>query len=291
MSTDKIKFKLQGHEKFPLRDGWLNKGLIAVADKSTVFVDKYIPAPDVFGIGNNMVKSLRYWMKAFDLIEDNGSTGAALTDFGKIILENDKYLEDYFTLWCLHSKIAKNNEGATSWFLFFNHCDAHEMTKEEIYQVLYHGLVQMVEGQTFSEKSLQTDVDVLLNMYSKDPGMEDPEEKNVSPFTQLGLVKKMGNVYFKAHPDKRKINEWELLYELAILMKDAKQISIEEAIDNENGIINIYQVTNVQANEFLDRLDAMGYIHVDRTAGLDMIYRVKEFDEKDVMQEYYRLHR
>lgn len=290
MGTPKVKFKLQGHEKFPLREGWINKGLIAVSEKKNVFLDKEVPAPDELGIGNNMVKSLRYWLKAYGLIEDNGTKGAELTPFGQMILDNDKYLERNFTLWCLHSEIVKNREDATTWFLFFNHCDVQELTKDQIFQILRRELVQLVEGQKFSDKSMQNDIDVLLNMYSKAFGGDDPEEKNVSPFAQLGLVKKTDGSYIKSHPDRRKISEWEILYELAILMKDSDQISIEKAIENENGIANIYQITNVQANEYFDRLDAMGYIHVNRTAGLDMIYRSKEFTRDDVMREYYQQH-
>lgn len=52
--------------------------------------------PDLFGIGNNMVKSLRYWMKAFKLIEENPGVGAKLSELGKIILQNDVYLEKKF---------------------------------------------------------------------------------------------------------------------------------------------------------------------------------------------------
>ena len=127
-------------------------------------------------------------------------------------------------------------------------------------------------------------------MYSKDSGSDDPEEKNVSPFVHLGLVKKNDGSYIKSHPDRRKISEWEILYELAALMEGSDQISIEKAIESENGIANIYQITNVQANEYFDRLDAMGYIQVNRTAGLDMIYRTKEFTRDDVMREYYQQH-
>lgn len=28
MATKKVKMKLQGHEKFPLREGWINKALM-----------------------------------------------------------------------------------------------------------------------------------------------------------------------------------------------------------------------------------------------------------------------
>lgn len=291
MSTDKVKFKLQGHEKFPLRDGWINKGLISVNDNGKVFIDKEVPATDTLGIGNNMVKSLRYWMKAYGLMTDKGVSGSSLTDIGEMIFAKDRYLEDFFTLWCLHSEIVKNTENATTWSLFFTHCDVQELTKEQIFQILDRELIIFVDGQKFSEHSLQTDVEVLLNMYSKDPGIYDPEEKNVSPFVQLGLVKKSDKSYIKTHPDNRIISEWEILYELAVLMDKKDQISIEDALDSEYGILHIYQITDVQANEYLDRLDAMGYIHVDRTAGLDIIYRVKDFSRIDVMREYYNLHR
>ena len=60
MADEKIKIRLQGHEKFVLREGWLNKGITQVKENPVVFLGK--DAPDVFGIGNNMVKSLRYWL-------------------------------------------------------------------------------------------------------------------------------------------------------------------------------------------------------------------------------------
>ena len=111
-SKAQIKIKLQGHEKFALRDGWLNKGLIMVERDSTAFQGKN--GPDIFGIGNNMVKSLRYWLKAFWLIQESSSKGATLTKFGHIIWENDPYFEDIYTIWLLHSQIVKNVEEATS---------------------------------------------------------------------------------------------------------------------------------------------------------------------------------
>ena len=54
-SNVKVDMKLQGHEKFTLRDGWLNKGLMMVSRDPMAFQGKN--GPDIFGIGNNMVKS------------------------------------------------------------------------------------------------------------------------------------------------------------------------------------------------------------------------------------------
>lgn len=287
MATNtKIKIRLQGHEKFALRDGWLTKGLSIIDKRPDAFLGS--EGPDLFGIGNNMVKSLRYWMKAFKLIEENPGVGAKLSELGKIILQNDVYLEKNFTLWILHSQITKNIADATTWYMFFNKCNVIDMEKDEIEKILYREISQYVMGQPFSENSLKNDVDVLLNMYSKNKMNSDPEDKSQSPFANLGLVKNTENLYSQTSPKRRDIDEWVVLYELAEMMRDKNEISIERVLNGTCGISHIYQVKPVLANELLDRLDAAEYIRVDRTAGLDMIYRTKAFTTESVMADYYK---
>ena len=287
MATNtKIKIRLQGHVKFALRDGWLTKGLSIIDKRPDAFLGS--EGPDLFGIGNNMVKSLRYWMKAFKLIEENPGAGAKLSELGKIILQNDVYLEKNFTLWILHSQIAKNIAEATTWYMFFNKCNVIDMEKDEIEKILYREISQYVMGQPFSENSLKNDVDVLLNMYSKNKVNSDPEDKSQSPFANLGLVKNTENLYSQTSPKRRDIDEWVVLYELAEMMRDKNEISIERVLNGTCGISHIYQVKPVLANELLDRLDAAEYIRVDRTAGLDMIYRTKAFTTESVMADYYK---
>ena len=109
MATEKVKIKLQGHEKFALREGWVNKALMLLPDNPDAFTRK--DATDLFGIGSNMVKSLRYWMKVFGLTNVQGTE---LSDVGKLIAKYDPYLENMFSLWIMHSHIAKNIEDATT---------------------------------------------------------------------------------------------------------------------------------------------------------------------------------
>ncbi len=289
MADEKIKIRLQGHEKFVLREGWLNKGITKVAESPTVFMGK--DGPDIFGIGNNMVKSLRYWLKAFGLIEENGSSGATLTACGKVIKRYDAYFEDVFTLWVLHSNIVHNKADATAWYLFFNKCDIEDMEKEQIVQILLRELKKYTNNGTFSEKSLRSDVDAILSMYGKVKEMVDPEDKNVSQFAQLDLIKNQEGNYSKSQPDRRKITEWNVLYELARQLDKKSFISIDEISEGDGSINSIYQIGSVTINEFLDKLDAMGFIRVDRTAGLDMIYKVVDITREKVMKEYYQTHR
>lgn len=282
----KIKIRLQGHEKFALREGWLNKGIKLVNENSMVFQGK--TGPDDFGIGSNMVKSLRYWLRAFGLMEESQGKGAKLSETGKLILENDPYFEEVFTLWILHSYISKNIEEATSWYMFFNKCEVEELEKDQIENILIREISKHAIGVTFSENSVKSDLDVLLNMYGRNKIAVDPEDKSVSPFVQLDLIKNVEGRYSKRQPDNRIISEWNVLYELAHMLENQNSISIEEAIFAEKGLSRIYQMTNIVANDFLDKLDTMEYIRVDRTAGLDMIYKIKEFTPESVMATYYK---
>lgn len=283
MVEKKVKMRLQGHEKFALREGWVNKALSILPSTPDAFTRK--DAPDLFGIGSNMVKSLRYWMRVLGLTRDNG---AALSDLGLLIAEKDPYLENKLTWWILHSNIAKSKEDATTWYMYFNRCDAEDLDKSQVEKVLLREITKYTNGQSFSEKSLSNDIDVLLNMYGKRRDNSDPEDKNISPFVELHLVKNIDGKYVKTHPDFKSFPEKIILYEIAKRLEEKDSVSIEEIIEGDNGLAKIYHLTSVMANELLDRLDTEGYIRVDRTAGLDIIYPVKLQNAIKIIEDYYK---
>ncbi len=289
MANSKVKIRLQGHEKFALREGWITKGLFLVDEDSSVFQQKN--TPDIFGIGNNMVKSLRYWMKALGLTKENAINGTSLTTLGKMILNYDPYIEDVFSLWIMHSYISQNIAEATTWYMYFNRCENEEFDKEQIERILSREIAKYANGTAFSEKSLKNDIDVLLGMYSKTRIKADPEDKNISPFSTLGLIKNVNGSYSKNHPDRRMINEWVILYELSLKMEKEDTLSIDSLISGEKGLSCIYNLSNVMINDYLDKLDNIGFIQVDRTAGLDMIYKKRAFDQESILKAYYEKHR
>ena len=128
-------------------------------------------------------------------------------------------------------------------------------------------------------------------MYGKVKEMVDPEDKNISPFAQLDLIKNVDGVFSKSQPDRRKVSEWNVLYELAQNLSAKEFVSIDEITEGIGSISAIYQIGSVAINEYLDKLDAMGFIRVDRTAGLDMIYKISDITQEIVMKEYYEAHR
>ena len=274
--------RLKGHEKFHLREGWIAKGLYGVSANPRVFSGS--DGTDQLGVGTNMVKSIKYWMLAMGLIKEGQKNGAELTDLGKMILKYDPFLEDDLSLWLLHSYISKNNFRSTVWYLFFNKCQAEEFTKEELYTVLRKELISYAETDSFPESSLKDDIDVLLNMYSKDTKNDDPEDKNKCPLASLKLIKKEGNVYYRQQPDMRHFRDEIILYELGNIFEEESSIGIDYVADLA---ANIYHLSRVAINTILDRLDNAGYITVNRTAGLDEIYPNKKISVKKIIEDYY----
>lgn len=285
--ADTIIYKIKGHEKFTLREGWLNKGLLCVINDNRLFLG--IEGADKLGVGSNMVKAIRYYMQSFKLIDESQTTGTTLSALGQVIYDNDLYFEDIFTMWLLHSNIAKNSERSTMWYLFFNKCNAEEFKKEELFELLKKELFKFIGKDNTPDSSIKDDIDVLLNMYSKSNENDDPEDKTSCPMATLGLIKKDKDIYIKQQPDLRKVSEWVILYEVSCMFGDGASSKSIDAIAEEIG--NIYHMTKVTVNSYLDRLDNMGYIRVDRTAGLDVIYPIKMMQSIDVIKEYYKQHK
>lgn len=283
--ADKITVRIKGHEKFSLREGWLTKGLYAAKEDAKIFNSSN--GTDVLGVGTNMVKSIKYWMQAFGLLSKEKGNDI-LTDYAELLLEMDPFFEDKYSLWFLHSQIAKNVSVATSWYMFFNKFDVEEFKKDDVVNTLQLEITHYA-NQNINIASLKDDVDVLINMYSKYvEDHDDPEDKNVSPLAELGLIKKNGDRYIKCQPDLRKIPRDIILYEVCCLLSGKKEMSIYDISHKANGLAHIYNLSDVSINEYLDQFETKGYIHVDRAAGLDMVY-VKDLPTPmEVMKKYYK---
>ena len=286
-----MAIKLKGHETFALREGWLNKGLAKVDANPKVFSENY--GADALGVGSNMAKAIRYWLKAGKFMEEPPKEGAKLTDIGQIIFKEDKYLEDIFSLWIFHINLAGNEKLATSWYAFFNLINIDEFSKEDLMNILLEKLTPLAEKKAIPERSLRDDISVLLNMYVKEKQQNyDPEENKISPFAQLGLLKKDRNNYIKTQPDKDKLCDDAVLYSLIKFFekKEVDSIGIDELLNSPMSPGRILNLKRMALNEYLDHLEGQGYLTVNRTAGLDTVY----FEESSiktrekVMEQIYK---
>ncbi len=283
-SKNKIRFR--GHESFIIREGWLNKGLYEVSKNSKVFFENY--GADDLGVGPNMAKAIRYWMRCSGFLDESKKTEILLTDLGELILKNDPYFEDLFSLWIVHCNIARNEQQATAWEIFFNEFDYEEFTREEMEREILVIARRKAGEQEFAEKSVTDDCDAILRMYWKKNGSAaNPEEKNISPFGVLGLLKYSNGVYSKVQPDLNCIPPEIVLYLMYGCMKAGKGMSIEELLRIEKGPGKILNMKRTGLVEILEKLEAAGKITMNRTAGLDMVYLPEKVKEEKILENYY----
>lgn len=285
MEQNQKKYKLKGHETFCIREGWLSKGLHAVAENEKVFSKMF--GADALGVGSNMAKAIRYWLRAGGLTTENPGKGINLSEFGKIVYEKDPYLEEDFTLWCIHVNLALNKENATSWYLLFRLFQLEEFTREGLEEFLVRELQKYTGGEEFSLRSLKDDCNVLLQMYAREKTVEtDPEDKKICPLSRLGILRKTENTYKRTQPDYSRFSYEAVLYLLESAWQE-QAISMEDFYHGELGVHGVFGIGISVYQECLEALEKEGYIDINRTAGLDMIYRQKQVSKKEVLSKYY----
>lgn len=284
----KQKIRLKGHETFGIREGWLEKGMAALETEEKVFSNMY--GADILGVGANMAKAIRYWLKACELTVDTIGKTPVLSKLGQIVYEQDPYLEQDFTLWCIHINLARNKEVATTWYLFFSlYEELEEFSKETITNILKERLRKNLQCSEFSEKSLEEDVKVLLQMYSKEKLPEnDPEDKKVCPLAKLGIIRKGVADYKKTEPNYNRISSEVLWYYLQSRFTRGDAISIDALYAGEEGIAGILGISKSVLFEYLDVLAGQGYLDINRTAGLDMVYIKSEETREEVASIVYK---
>lgn len=281
------KIRLKGHETFILREGWLAKGLKAVSNNPKVF-SEYAGA-DALGVGTNMAKAIRYWLRAGGVTAESKGE-VRLSAMGRLIKEYDAYFEDIFTMWLIHAGIACNAELATSWYVFFNKIGNEEYTKDELCDVLMRELKAYSMQQELPESSVLADVTAIINMYSRDKNVDyDPEEKKVSPFSELTLLKRNGITYKKYMPAQEILPDMAVLFLIRRYFENEKtdSVSIDTLLKGDMLPGKIYNLNRVALNFYLDKLASDGYIAVNRTAGLDMVYSMSTITPEKVIEKYY----
>lgn len=286
--------KIRAHETFFIRKGWLHKGLKNVVCDETVFMgDKGNPM-DVLGIGANMVKSLRYWLQAVGLTAEppQGKKYQTLTPFGKIVYENDRYIEEIGTLWFLHYILATNELNATAWYYFFNEFNRTEFTRDDFVKQLNNYL--MMNGVEFSERSLEDDFNCIINTYvpriKSNPGKVHPENNIDCPFGELllvDIVNRKTRTYKKSVPKLDSIHPLVILAVIIDQAEGSKQIKISSIQNDKCNAGKVFNLDIITLTSLLNKLEHLGYIKVIRTAGLDYIDIVREIDFLGCVEEYY----
>ncbi len=283
------KISFSGHEKFHCRQFWLKKGYDFLQAGRKFSDDDAVVA---LGVGKNMVNSIRYWMKAFNLVDENEQPNPfAHALFGEH--GQDRYLEDEGTLWLLHYRLVTSNY-ATLYAVFFNEFrkERIEFTKEHLLNFLVRKCGEW--GSSISENSLNADIDVFVKTYlrpkKKMKNIEDDFSGLLIDFDLLQEFDKSGeHVWYRMESQQRTTLPVEILL-YAILEQEAGNVSISlrRLLNDDNSVGMIFALNErglmEKINELLVKFPAIIF---SDDAGIRELQFREPLDQDSILRGYY----
>ena len=264
-----------------------------------VFISKEVNPMDVFGVGSNMVKSLRYWMQAVGLTQEpaKGRRTQTLTTLGESVYAHDRYIEEIGTLMLLQYRLATNKDDATAWYYFFNGFNMAEFTRDNFVQGL-QSFVRMTEGEEdVAIRSLNDDfaciVNTYLPRYKINPDKVSAENNIDCPLGELGLVDildKKAKTYRKAIPSSEMFNPWvvmAIISEQAELAGGKTEVGLSDLLGAPGNIGKVFNLDTITMLDVLYKTEKLGFIRINRTAGLDVVTLNGLPTFRECVEQYY----
>lgn len=251
LGLEPIKYTFSGHESFQCRQLWLKKGYDYI-NKNKSFNDE--DAVVELGVGKNMVSSIRFWMKAFNLLTINDQ----LTEIAHRLLADDgydPYLEDEGSLWLLHYQLIKRGFAST-YSIVFNDFrrEKIEFTKENFTSFIIRKSESEKSFPTNS-KTLQEDFSVLLKMYLRsDVQSKDKEDSYSGLLTELSLLKcfqkknetnekiEMIDIYSIENNERKEIPDEIILYAILDNENFESSINLNSIEQNNNSVGTVFAI-------------------------------------------------
>ena len=294
--TENYQPQLSGHETFPLRYGWLKKAFDAVRETEgdensrSVFLEEDAIAR--FGVGKNIVASIRHWATASGIIKD-ASRRTVTTSLGQRLFAEDgldPYMENPATAWLVHWQFC-GRPNKTTWFWAFNHFLAPSFERD----MLVKGLEKLAKDREWpraSTATIKNDVACFVRSYvSQLPSEKSSHEDTLeSPLTELGLIKPIGkrNGFRFVRGRKPSLGPGVFCYAVTNFWSGystARTLSFE-ALAHEPGSPG--RVFLLDENDLMDRLSNLegvssGLYRWSETTGLKQLIRNRELDGEDAI--------
>jgi len=293
--------QFSGHETFPLKYGWLKKAVDAVLafpkdapNRSVFLADEAIGN---FGVGKNMVTSIRYWTESVGMISPAGDDGRIeVTPLGSMIFGRDGYdpfMEAPTTSWLCHWRLC-GRANRTTWFWVFGYLAEPTFDRDHVHRALA-AMAKDRAWPRISEATIKRDVDCFIRTYaSRSTTMGNVHEDELeSPLVELGLIRAVGRKdgFRMARGLKPSLGPGVFLYALLEFWRryagsQSNSLSFE-AIAHEPGSPG--RVFLLEEADLADRLAELedftaGALSWSETAGLKQLLRHREIGDEEALR-------
>lgn len=287
-----MKYKFSGHETFQCRHFWLKKGYdFLIKDQAFSSNEALID----LGVGKNMITSIKHWLKAFKITDDDSN----ITELGDYLFSEtkgkDPFLEDLGTLNILHWNLINNFSQSSIYQLVFQDFRTKritlDFTTDQVYDFISKKLV--AEGEAFSEKSLKNDIKVFLKTYesSSKKNSKSLEDDYSSILIDLNLIEEVSeesdstkNIYRIRYDERVDLDPLIYFYGVLDSFPEQKSISIEQ-LQREVG--DKFLCNRAGTEEKLRELEEKGFLVFKQDAGRKEVQLKAGSNLETILNQYY----
>lgn len=295
------RLSFSGHETFPLRFSWLRKAVEAVEENPKTFsADDAIAT---FGVGKNMVRSIKHWARATGVVENDPSERGAVrvTPFGEHLFGDDgadPFCEDPATLWVLHWHLCRDAERSTLWHFVFGHWHGGALELAALQPALRQWLADAHDDTPPAASTLRRDLRCLKASYA--PARSERanlEEVVGSPLASLGIIQENDGLH-RLHQGYQTALPAEIFAYVVLdywkrRAPESRTLALQELLNERASPGRVLLLSEDQAFELIEqveqRLDAP-FTYRD-SAGIRQLYlQADAVDPQAMLARYYKAH-
>lgn len=252
-----------------------------------------------FGVGKNMVSSIRHWAMACDILRDTcedqnffeiAPTASEILRDGGL----DPYAENPSTAWYAHWWLAGKGNRSTTWRWLFNHVTSPTFTRQELEGPLEDFARKIDPKKRISPSTLSRDLETCLRSYAPRFAGGSPEDFAEPLLGELGLLQEVhkGQFAFRRGP-KATLHDGLFAYALLDFWESSAQglssMAFEAISYGEGSPGRVFKLDEDSVAERLMALSDLtdGYLVWTDTAGLRQVHK-QPGDSEELRKELIR---
>ena len=289
MGLQNTKYTFSGHDSFQCRQLWLKKGYDYVIENRKFNDDDAVVQ---LGVGKNMVSSIRFWLKAFNIVDNKDLP----TEFGKRLFDDetgyDPFLEDEASLWLLHYQLVKTGF-ASIYSIIFN-----EFRKEKLFfnkETYVNYLKRIGESDNdfnFNENTVAKDFNVFTNLYKNESESKNIEDSFTGILSEIELLNTTGKgkdeQFYIENNERDNLSEFIVLYTILDNLNYGNSIGLNSLEFNINSPGSIFALNRLGLmNKISEIVSEFEEITFTDQAGIKELQFKNKIEAFTVLDKYY----
>ena len=249
-----------------------------------------------FGVGKNMVSSIRHWAIACDVLRDTckDSNFYEVSPISNEILRDgglDPFAENPSTAWYAHWILAGKGTRSTTWRWLFNNVTSPTFTRQELESPLEDFAHKLEPKKRISSSTLSRDLETCLRSYAPRFAGGSPEDFAEPLLGELGLLQEVhkGQYAFRRGP-KTTLHDGLFAYALLDFWESSadglSSMAFETITYSEGSPGRVFKLDEDSVAERLIALSDLtnGFLAWTDTAGLRQVHK-KPGDSAELRSE------